>query len=54
VKAKLIFTVLEIAFSSLRELAYQFDLSCRLEFVRKDDIQPCSTKLVDTERFYQV
>ncbi|HSA04832.1 MAG TPA: four helix bundle protein [Tenuifilaceae bacterium] len=41
---------LEIAFSSLRELAYQFDLSCRLEFVKKDDIQPCSTKLVDTEK----
>lgn len=41
---------LEIAFSSLRELSYQFDLACRLEFVKEVDIQSCVTKIVDTEK----
>jgi four helix bundle protein len=42
---------LEIAFSSLRELHYQFGLACRLGYVKdNNDIEICNFKLVETEK----
>ena len=39
---------LEISFSSLRELHYQFDLACRLGYIENVDKDNCSTKLSET------
>ena len=41
---------LEIAFGSLRELHYQFDLSKRLGYLDGYDISGCETKFVETEK----
>ena len=41
---------LEIAFGSLRELHYQFDLSKRLEYLDGYDISECEIKFVETEK----
>ncbi|MHB8791516.1 MAG: four helix bundle protein [Desulfobulbaceae bacterium] len=41
---------LEIAFGSLRELHYQFDLSLRLGYFNGQDIANCEAKLVETEK----
>ncbi len=40
---------LEIAFASLRELHYQFDLSRRLGYLNENSIN-CSTKIIETEK----
>ncbi len=39
---------LEIAFSSLRELQYQFGLSMRLGYLNDSDISECNSKLIET------
>lgn len=39
---------LEIAFGSLRELQYQFDLSTRLGYLKNADILECNSKLSET------
>jgi len=44
------FRFLEIAFSSLRELHYQFDVSKRLGYINGDDITDCESKIVETEK----
>ncbi len=41
---------LEIAFGSLRELHYQFDLSMRLGYSQGCDISNCKSKLMETEK----
>lgn len=41
---------LEIAFGSLRELHYQFDLSLRLGYFNGQDISNCQPLLVETEK----
>ena len=41
---------LEIAFGSLRELQYQFDLSHRLGFLNDSDFSECNQKLIETEK----
>ena len=42
---------LEIAFSSLRELHYQFGLACRLGYVKDIiEVEKCNLKLVETEK----
>jgi four helix bundle protein len=41
---------LEIAFGSLREMHYQFDLAVRLGYVQKMDATECMTKIQDTEK----
>lgn len=41
---------LEIAFSSLRELHYQFDLSLRLGYCNGKDVSGCEAKLIETEK----
>ena len=41
---------LEIAFGSLRELHYQFDLSKRLGYVNNHDIISYETKIIETEK----
>ncbi|MDA3926794.1 MAG: four helix bundle protein [Kiritimatiellae bacterium] len=41
---------LEIAFGSLRELHYQFSLSARLGYPRKESIEICEKLLVETEK----
>ena len=41
---------LEIAFGSLRELHYQFDLSKRLEYFDEYDISGCESKIVEAEK----
>lgn len=42
---------LEIAFGSLRELHYQFELSCRLNFVKElKDIEVFNIKFDETEK----
>jgi four helix bundle protein len=41
---------LEIAFGSLRELHYQFDLSQRLGYFKGQDISNCEAILVETEK----
>jgi len=41
---------LEIAFASLRELHYQFGLSKRLGYVKKNNISGCEAKITETEK----
>ncbi|MGB0153309.1 MAG: four helix bundle protein [Verrucomicrobiales bacterium] len=41
---------LDIAFGSLRELSYQFDLSKRLGFVNLDRCTDCGQKILETEK----
>jgi len=41
---------LEIAFGSLKELHYQFDLSKRLGYVDEYNISGCESKIVETEK----
>jgi four helix bundle protein len=41
---------LEIAFGSLRELHYQFDLSIRLGYSNGHDISNCESKFMETEK----
>lgn len=41
---------LEIAFGSLRELHYQFDLAKRLGYFDEYDISNCESKIVETEK----
>lgn len=41
---------LEMAFGSLRELHYQFDLAKRLGYLNKDDIDICESKILETEK----
>jgi four helix bundle protein len=41
---------LEIAFGSLRELHYQFRLSCRLGYVGKEEDTDCEYKLCEAEK----
>jgi four helix bundle protein len=41
---------LEIAFGSLRELHYQFDLAKRLGYFNEDDIGICESKILETEK----
>ena len=41
---------LEIAFSSLRELKYQFELACRLGYIKQQDSIECKLKIEETER----
>ncbi len=41
---------LEMAFSSLRELYYQFDLSERLGYLRENNYIDCELKLVEAEK----
>ena len=41
---------LEIAFSSLRELHYQFSLAKRLGYLDKADFSRCDLKLVEAEK----
>jgi four helix bundle protein len=44
------FRFLEIAFGSLRELHYQFDLSLRLGYFNGQDISNSQSLLVETEK----
>ncbi|MFQ5780544.1 MAG: four helix bundle protein [Nitrospiria bacterium] len=41
---------LEIAFSSLRELHYQFSLSKRLGYLRENNFAGCELKLIESEK----
>jgi four helix bundle protein len=41
---------LEIAFGSLRELHYQFELSERLGYFKKSEDSTCETKIIETEK----
>jgi len=41
---------LEIAFSSTRELHYQFDLATRLGYTNKLNVNECDSKLVEIEK----
>jgi four helix bundle protein len=41
---------LEIAFGSLRELHYQFDLAKRLGYLKKDYISNYDSKITETEK----
>jgi len=41
---------LEIAFSSLRELQYQYGLACRLGYVKESNATECKTKLEEAEK----
>ena len=41
---------LEIAFSSLRELHYQYGLACRLGYIKEADCSECKMKLVEAEK----
>jgi four helix bundle protein len=41
---------LEIAFSSARELHYQFILAMRLGYTNKVDVPECESKMVETEK----
>ena len=41
---------LEIAFGSLRELHYQFDLLRRLGYINGSDFSTCESKIVETEK----
>ena len=41
---------LEIAFGSLRELHYQFDLARRLEYIKEIYINECKLKLCEAEK----
>lgn len=44
------FRFLEIAFGSLRELHYQFDLARRLGYMDEPDVSGCDLKMVETEK----
>ena len=44
------FRFLEIAFSSLRELHYQFSLAKRLGYMDESDVSECELKIVETEK----
>ena len=39
---------LEIAFSSLKELHYQFSIAIRLNYVKESDYNQCELKLIET------
>jgi four helix bundle protein len=41
---------LEIAFGSLRELHYQFELAIRLGYIKELNINDCELKLIETEK----
>jgi four helix bundle protein len=41
---------LEIAFGSLRELHYQFNLSVRLGYVKEKDVSDCESIIIETEK----
>lgn len=41
---------LEIAFGSLKELHYQFDLSKRLGYLIDDNSDDCEAKIIETEK----
>lgn len=41
---------LEIAFGSLRELHYQFELAIRLGYIKELNIKDCELKLIETEK----
>ena len=41
---------LEIAFGSLRELHYQFDLSIRLGYSKNHDNSNCESNIIETEK----
>ena len=41
---------LEIAFGSLKELHYQFDLSMQLGYINDSDFSTCESKIVETEK----
>jgi four helix bundle protein len=41
---------LEMAFGSLRELHYQFDLAKRLGYFIEQDIADCEAKIIETEK----
>jgi len=41
---------LEIAFGSLKELHYQFDLACKLGYVKETDNEMCNLKFTETEK----
>lgn len=41
---------LEIAFGSLRELSYQFDLACRLGYVKMNEVDNCKLKITEDEK----
>jgi four helix bundle protein len=41
---------LEIAFSSARELHYQFGLASRLGYANELDVPECDSKMVETEK----
>jgi four helix bundle protein len=41
---------LEIAFSSLRELHYQFGLAIRLNYINDENIKTCELKFKETEK----
>ena len=44
------FRFLEIAFGSLRELRYQFELSQKLGYVNKNDFEIGEEKIIETEK----
>jgi four helix bundle protein len=44
------FRFLDIAFGSVREVSYQFDLSSRLGFIDQDAVPSCATKILETEK----
>ena len=44
------FRFLEIAFSSLRELHYQFSVAKRLRYIDEPDVSECDLKIVETEK----
>jgi four helix bundle protein len=44
------FRFLEIAFSSLRELHYQFSVAKRLGYIDESDVSKCDLKIVETEK----
>ena len=41
---------LEIAFSSLREVHYQYGLACRLGYVKESDTKECKIKIEEAEK----
>jgi four helix bundle protein len=43
---------LEIAFASLRELHYQFDLSKRLGYLAENRFAVCAAKIVEAEKVF--
>jgi four helix bundle protein len=41
---------LEIAFSSLHELQYQFGLSQKLGYIKQHEVENCALKIIETEK----